>query len=168
MLQREVPSTRPIQGGRRVLPGEGRNKERPVALAPVPPRPKIPRGKERRCGDMTAEGRERKNTTRSRGLTQADPGTVEWKGAIPEKRGRLPKEDRRPTSQDRATRRGCLRTSQNGGRSGIQTRKVEKRSGRGEERKPGARAQEPRASKGVEKSWAEVARFGQLALRDRC
>jgi len=166
MLQRQVPSTCPIQGGRGVLPAEGWKKEGPLALAPVPSRPKIARRKERRRGDTTGEGKERKNTTRSRGLTRADLGTVERKGAIPSKRGRLPKEEHRPTSQDRATPRGRLRTSQNGGRIGIQPRKVEKRSGQGEERKPGARAQEPRASKGVEKSWVEVARLGQLASRD--
>jgi len=168
MLQRQVPDTRPIQGGRRVLPAKERNKEGPLTLAPVPPRPKVPRCKERRRGDKTGEGGERKNTTRYRGLTQADPGTVERKAAIPKKRGRLPKKDSGPTSEDRATPRGDPRTSQDGGRSGIQPRKAEERGGRCEERKPRARASEPRTKKRVEKSWAEVARLGQLASRDRC
>jgi len=168
MLQRQVPSTRTIQGGRRILPTKRRDEERPLALAPVPPVPKILRRKERRRRDTTAERGERKNTTRSRGLKQTDPGSVKQKGAIPKKRGPLPKEARRPTGQDRATPRGSPRPSQNGGSIGIQTRKVEKGSGRGEERKLGARAQQSRASKGVEKSWAKVARLGQLGLRDRC
>jgi len=142
MLQRQVPSTRPIQGGRRILPTKRWDEERPLALAPVPQGPKIPRRKETRRRNTTGERGERKNTTRSRGLTQADPGTVKREGAIPKKRGRLPKEDRRPTGQDRATPRGRPRTLHNGGRIGIQPGEVEKGSGRGEERKPGARAQE--------------------------
>jgi len=168
MLQRQVPDTRPIQGGRRVLPAKGRNKEGPLTLAPVPPRPKVPRRKERRRGDTTGEGGERKNTTQYRGLTQADPGTVGRKGAIPKKRGRLPKEDSGPTSEDRMTPRGDPRTSQDGGRIRIQPRKVEERGGRWEKGKPGVRTTEPRAKERVEKSCAEVARFGQLASRDRC
>jgi len=168
MLQRQVPDTRPVQSGCRVLPTEGRNKKGTLALAPVPQRPEIPCRKERRRGDTTGEGGERKKTTRYRGLTQADQGTVGPKGAIPKERGRLPKEDSGPTSEDRATPRGDPRTSQDGGRIGIQPGKAEERGGRCEERKPGARAPEPRAKKGVEKSWAEVARLGQLASRDRC
>jgi len=58
MLQRQVPDTRPIQGGRRVLPAEGRNKEGPVALAPVPPKPKVPCRKERLRREKTGEGGE--------------------------------------------------------------------------------------------------------------
>jgi len=63
MLQRQVPDTRPVQSGRRVLPTEGRNKKGTLAVAPVPPRPEIPCRKERRRGDTTGEGGERKNTT---------------------------------------------------------------------------------------------------------
>ena len=58
MLQRHVPYTRPIQGGRRVLPAERWNKEGLLTLAPVPPIPKVPRRKERRRGDTTGEGGE--------------------------------------------------------------------------------------------------------------
>jgi len=168
MLQQEVPDTCPVQGGRRVLPTEERNEKGPLALAPVPPRPKIPCRKEMRRGDTTGEGGERKNTTRYRGLTQADPGTVGRKGTIPKKQGRLPTEGSGPASQDRARPGKRPRTSQHGGRIGIQPRKVEERGGRCEEGKPGARAPESRAQKGVEKSWAEVARLGQLVSRDRC
>jgi len=168
MLQRQVPDTHPVQGGRRVLPTEGRNEKGTLALASVPPRPEIPCRKEKRCGDTTGEGGERKNTTRYRGLTRADPGTVGRKGTIPKKRGRLPTEGSGPASQDRAPPGRRPRTSQDGGRIGIQPRKVEERGGRCQERKPGARATEPRAKKGVEKSWAKVARLGQLASRDQC
>jgi len=117
---------------------------------------------------MTGEGGERKNTTRHRGLTQADPVTVGRKGMIFKKRGRLPTEDSGPASQDRAPPGRRPRTSQDGGRIGIQPRKVEKRGERCEERKPGARTPEPRVQKRIEKSWAEVAQLGQLASRDRC
>ena len=164
MLQRQVPSTRPIQGGRRVLPAEGQNEEGPLALAPIPPRPQVPRRKERSRGDTTREGGERKNTTRYRGLTQADPGTAGRKGMIPKKQGRLPTEGSEPASPDTPPPGGRPRTSQDGGRIGIQPRKTEERGGRGEERKPEARATEPRAKDRVEKSWAEVARFGQLSI----
>ena len=37
MLQRQVPDTRPVQGGRRILQTEGRNEKGTLALAPVPP-----------------------------------------------------------------------------------------------------------------------------------
>jgi len=168
MLQRQVPDTRPVQGGRRVLLTEGGDKKGTLALAPVPLRREIRCRKERRRRDMTGEGGERKNTTRYRGLTRADPGTVGRKGTISKKRGRLPSEGSRPASQDRTPPGRRPRTSQDGGRIGIQPRKVEVRGGRWEERKPGARAPEPRAKKRVEKSWVEVARLGQLASRDRC
>jgi len=84
------------------------------------------------------------------------------------KRGRLPTEGSGPASQDRTPSGRRPRTSQDGGRIGIQPRKVEERGGRHEKRKAGARAPEPRAKERIEKSWAEVARFGQLASRDRC
>jgi len=87
---------------------------------------------------------------------------------IPKKRARLPTEDNGPSSQDRTPPGRRPRTWQDGGRIGIQPRKVEERGGGCEERKPGTRAPEPRAEERVEKSWAEVARFGQLASRDRC
>ena len=124
-----MPDTRPVQGGGRVLPAEGWNEKGTLALEPVPPRPKIPCRKERCRGDTTGEGGERKNTTRYRGLTQADPGTVGRKEAILKKPGRLPKEDSGPTSEDRTTPQGDPRTSQDGGRMRIQPRKVEERGG---------------------------------------
>jgi len=168
MLQRQVPDTRPIHGGRRVLPTEGRNKEGPLTLAPVPPRPKVPCRKERRHGDTTGEGGERKNTTRYRGLTQADPGTDGRKGAIPKKRGRQPTAGSGPASQERVPPGRNPQASQDGCRIGIQLEKIEERTGRWEKRKPRARAPEPRAKESGEKSGAEVARLGQLASRDRC
>ena len=168
MLQRQMPDTGPIQGGRGIPSAEGRNNEGPLALAPVPPRPKVPCWKERCRRDMTGEGGERKNPTPYPGLTQADPGTVGRKCAIPKKRGRIPQEDRRPTSQDGVPTRGHPRASQDGCRIGIQFGKIEERGGRCEKRKPGPRAPEPRATERDKKSWAEVARLGQLASRDQC
>jgi len=100
MLQRQVPDTRPVQGGRRILPTKGRNEKGTLTLEPVPPRPKIPCRKERRRGDTTGEGGERKNPTRYRGFAQADPGTLGRKGAIPKERGRIPTKDSGTTSQD--------------------------------------------------------------------
>ena len=138
MLQRQVPDTGPVQRGRRVLRAEGRNEEGTFALAPVPPRPKIPCRKKRRRGDKTGEGGEPKNTTRYRGLTQGDPGAVGRKGTIPEKGRRVQTEDSGPASQDRTPPGRRPRTPQDGGRIGIQPRKVEERGGRCEERKLGA------------------------------
>jgi len=37
ILQQQVPSTRPIQGERSVLPAEGQNEKGPLTLAPIPP-----------------------------------------------------------------------------------------------------------------------------------
>jgi len=164
MLQGQMPNTRPIQGRRRVLPAEGRNKEEPLTLAPVPPRPKVPCRKQRRRGDTTGEGGERKNTTRYRDFAQADPGTLGRKGAIPKKRGRIPTEGNRPASQDRAPPGRHPRASQDGCRIGIQLGKIEERGGRWEKGKLGARVQKPRAKERVEKKWAEVARLGQLSI----
>jgi len=140
MLQRQVPNTRPVQGGHRVLPAEGRNEEGTLALAPVPPRPKIWYRKKRSREDTTREGGERKNTTRYQSLTQAYPGTVGRKGPIPEKRGRLQTGGSGPASQDSTPPGRRPRTSQDGGRIGIQPGKVEERGGRCEDKKPGARA----------------------------
>jgi len=58
MLQRQVPDTRAVQGGRRILRTERRNEKGTLALAPVPPRPEIPCQKERRRGYTTGEGGE--------------------------------------------------------------------------------------------------------------
>jgi len=59
-----VPSTCPIQGGRRVLPTEGRDEEGPFALAPVPLRAKVAHREKRGCRDTTGEEGERKKTPR--------------------------------------------------------------------------------------------------------
>ena len=61
---RHTSSTKWTQGTTQ----EGRNEKGTLALAPVPPRPEILCWKERRRGDTTGEGGERKNTTRCRGL----------------------------------------------------------------------------------------------------
>ena len=145
MLQRQVPSTPPIQSGRRVLSAEGWNEEGPLTLAQVPPGPRVPPSKKRRRGNTTGEGGERKNTTRHRPLTQADKGTVRQEGAMPKKRGRLPIQDSGPAGQDGAPTGRHATAWHDGRRIRFQLGKIEEIAGQWEKRKPGARAPEPRA-----------------------
>ena len=167
MLRRQMLRTCAREDQSGVVPPGKRQEETPLLMALKKPRAgttKEMRGRENTAG----EGGERNNSTRRRSPTKADPGTVGRKRTIPKKQGRLPTEGSEPTSPDTPPPGRRPRTSQDGGRIGIQPRKVEKRGGRSKERKPEARATEPRAKERVEKSWAEVARFGQLASRDRC
>jgi len=168
MLQRQVPSTRPIQSGRRVLPAEGRDKKGPFTLAPIPPRPEVPSGKERSCGDTTGEGGERKNPTRRRCPTKANSRAAGTEGTGVKKREQIPAQNNGQTDCDGKTSGRRPKASQDGRRNRIQPIKVEERGGRRKKREPGARASEQQTQKGAKKSWVEVARLGQLVSRDRC
>ena len=103
MLQRQVPSTRPIQGGRRVLPAEGRNKEGPHTLARIPPRPEVPSGKERSWGDTTGEGGERRNPTPRPCPTKANRRAAGTEGPGVKRRERIPAQNNGPTVSDGKT-----------------------------------------------------------------
>ena len=168
MQQRQVPSTRPIQGRCRVLPAEKRRQEGPLALEPIPPRPEIPSRKERSCGDTTGEAVERENPTRRRCPTEANTRAAGTEGPGVQKRGRILAPNKGPAKRDGKTSGRHPEASQDGRRIRIQPSKVEEGGGRWKEREPGARASEPGTQEGAEKSWAEVARLEQLASRDRC
>jgi len=168
MLQRQVPSTRPIQGGCWILPPEGRNEKGPLALAQIPTRPEVPSGKKGSCGDTTGQGGERKNPATRRCPTEANTRSAGTEGQGVKKRGRIPAQNNGATNHDGKTSGRLPKASQDGRRIRIQPSKVEARGGRWKKREPRARASEPRTQKGAEKSWAEVARLGQFASRDRC
>ena len=168
VLQRQVPRTRPIQGGRRVLRTKGRRKEGPLALAPIPPGPEVASRKKRSCGDTTKEGGERKSPTRHQCPTEANTRASGAEGPGVKGRGQIPAQDKRRTERDGKASRRRPTASQDGRRIRIQRSKAEERGGRWKEREPRARESESRTQKGAKKSWAEVARLGQLASRDRC
>jgi len=167
MVQRQVRSTRPIQSGRRVLPAEGQKKEEPLILAPILPRHEVPSGKERSCGDKTGEGEERKNPTRSPCPTKANTRAAGTEGTGVKKGGRIPAQNNGPTGRDGKTTGRRPKALKDGRRIRIQPSKVAERGGRWKKREPGARASEPGTQERRKKSWAEVARLGQLASRDR-
>ena len=133
----------------------------------IPPRSEVPSGKERSCGDTTGDGGERKNPTRRQCPTKANTRAAGTEGPGVKRRGRIPAQNNGPTKCDGKTPGRRPKASQDGRRIRIQPSKVEERGGRWKEREPGARASEPRTQKGAEKSWAEVARRGQLASGDR-
>jgi len=168
MLQRQVPSTCPIQSGRRVVPAEGRNEKSPLTLAPVPPGSKIPRREKRRRRDTTGERGERKNPTRRRCPTEANTRAAGTERPGVKRRGRIPAPNNGPTRRDGKTSRRRPKAAQDGRKIRIQPGKVEERGGRCKEGEPGVRASEPRTQEGVEKRWAEVARFGSISIGDRC
>jgi len=125
--------------------------------------------KEARCREDTAgEGGERKNSTRRRSPTKANPGTARRKEAITGKQGPIPTGASKLPDHNRTNARRNPRSSQN--RRGIwfQHSEVEERDGHQKASKRGARTQEPQAPKGAQKSWAEVVRSGQVASWDRC
>jgi len=168
MLQRQMPSTCPIQSGCRVLPAEGGNEKGPLTLAPVPPGPKILRWEKRRRGDTTGEGGERKNPTRRRCPTKANTRAAGTERPGVERQGRIPAQNNGSTTRYGKTSRRRPKAAQDGRRIRIQPSKVEQRGGRCKEGEPGARASKPRTQEGVEKSWAEVARFGAISIGDQC
>jgi len=167
MLRRQMLRTcaRKDQGGI-LSPGKGRQ-ETPLRMASETPRAGTT--KEIRCREDTAgEGGERKNSTRRRSPTEANPGTAERKTANPGKRRRNPTGASQLPDHDRTNVRRNPRTSQNGRGIWFQHGKVEERDGRQKASKRGAQTQEPQPPKGALKSWAEVVRSGSVASRDRC
>jgi len=121
-----------------------------------------------RCREDTAGGGERKNSTRCRSPTKANPGTVGRETTKTGKGRKNPTGTSQLPEHDRTNARRDPSTSQN--RSGIwfQYNKVEERDGRQKTSQRGARTQEPQPQKGAQNSWAEVVRFGSVASWDRC
>ena len=77
MLRRQMLRTGAREDQSRVLPPGKRREETPLKMASKTPRAGTT--KEIRCREDTAGGGERKNSTRGRGPTKANPGTVEQK-----------------------------------------------------------------------------------------
>jgi len=123
--------------------------------------------KEIRCREDTAgEGGERKNSTRCRSPTKANPGTARRKATNTGKGRKNPTRANQLPGQDRTNARRNPRTSQNGRGIWFQHSKVEELDGHQKASKRGARTQEPQPPKGAQKSWAEVVRSGRIASWD--
>jgi len=167
MLQRQMLRTCAREDQSGVLPPGKRREETPLKMASKTRRAGTT--KEIRCReDRGREGGERKSSTRRRSPTEADPGTVRRKATNTGDGRKNQTGASQLPDHDRTNARRNPRTSQNGRGNWFQSGKVEERGGRRKERESRARTQEPRAAKGFEKSWAEIARLGQLASRDRC
>jgi len=119
-----------------------------------------------RCREDTAGGGERKNSTRCRSPTKANPGTVGRKTTITGKGRKNPTGASQLPEHDRTNARRTPRTSQNDSGNWFRPSKVEERDGRQKTSQRGARTQEPQPPKGAQKSWAEVVRFGSVASWD--
>ena len=124
--------------------------------------------KEIGCREDTAGGGERKNSTRCRSLTKANPGTAKRKAAIDGEGRKGPTGDSQLPGHNRTNARRNPRTSQNDRGNWFQPIKVEERNGPQETSERGPRTPEPHPPKGTQKSWAEVVGFKQVASWDRC
>jgi len=134
MLRRQMLRTcaRGDQSGI-LSPGKQRE-ETPLKMASETPRARTT--KEIRSREDTAGGGERKSSTRCRSPTEANPGTVGRITTITRKGRKNPTGASQLPEHDRTNARRNPRTSQNARRNWFQSRKVEERGGRGEERKP--------------------------------
>jgi len=118
--------------------------------------------------DTAGGGREKKNSTRCRSPTKANPGTVGQKTTITGKGPKNPKGASHLPEHDRTNARRTPGTSQNGRGNWFQPSKVEERDGHQKTSERGARTQEPQPPQRTQKSWAEVVRSGSVASWDRC
>jgi len=118
--------------------------------------------------DTAGEGGERKNTTRCRSLTEANPGPVGRKATITGKGRKDPTGASKLPDHDRTNARRNLATSPHGRGIWFQPSEVEERVGYQKTSERGAQAQEPQPPKGTQKSWAEVVGSGQIASWDGC
>lgn len=116
----------------------------------------------------TEEGGERKNSTGRRGHATTNPGASERQGAT--HKGRQTRTERHSRLRRNNRTISCRSTVTSGKpfRSQVQHGPVEKSVGRQTTSQRGTQVSKPQSSEGTLKSWAEVARFGQLASWDRC
>ena len=166
MLRRQMLRTCAREDQRGILSPGKRRQETPLKMASETPGAGTT--KEIRCREDTAEGGERKKSTRCRSPTKANPGTVGRKTTNTGKGRKNPTGASQLPDHDRTNARRNPRTSQNSRGIWFQHGKVEERDGRQKTSQRGARTQEPQPQKGTQKSWAEVVRFGSVASWDRC
>jgi len=166
MLRRQMLRTCAREDQSGILSPGKRRPETPLKMASETPRARTT--KEIRCREDTAGGGERKNSTRCRSPTKANPGTAERKATVNREGRKNPTGASQLPGHDRTNARRTPRTSQNGRGNWFQPSKVEERNGHQKTSKRGARTQEPQPPKGAQKSWAEVVRSRSIALRDRC
>jgi len=166
MLRRQMLRTCAREDQSGILSPGKRRQETPLKVASETPRARTT--KQIRCREDTAGGGERKNSTRCRSPTEANPGTAERKATINGEGRKNPTGASELPGHDRTNARRNPRTSQNGRRIWFQPSKVEERNGHQKTSKRRARTQEPQPPERTQKSWAEVVRFGQVASRDRC
>jgi len=142
MLPRQMLGTCAREDQSGVLPSGKRREETPLKMASETPRAGTT--KEIRCGEDTAgEGGERKNSTRRRCPTEANPGTARRKATNPGKGRKNPTGASQLPDHDRTNARRTPRTLQNGRGIWFQHSKVEERDGRQKASKRGARTQKP-------------------------
>ena len=137
MLRRQMPRTCAREDQSGILsPGKQRQKT-PLKMASETRR--VRTMKEIRCGEDTAGGGERKNSTRCRSPTKGNPGTAEQKATVNgEGRKKLTGASQLP-GHDRTNARRNPRTSQNTRGIWFQQSEVEERDGRQRTSKRGAR-----------------------------
>jgi len=166
MLRRQMLRTCAREDQSGILSPGKRREETPLKMASETPRARTTkeiRGRE----DTAGEGGERKNSTRCRSPTKANPGTAERKATVNGEGRKNPTGASQLPEHDRTNARRNPRTSQNSRGIWFQPREVEERDGHQKTSQPGARTQEPQPPKGAQKSWAEVVRFGQVVSWDR-
>jgi len=162
MLRRQMLRTCAREDQSRILSPGKRRQETPIKMASETPRAGT--RNEIQCReDMAGEGGERKNSTRCRSPTEANPGTVRRKATNAGKGRKNPTGASQLPDHDRTNARRNPRTWQNGCGIWLQHSKVEKRDGGKETSKRGAPTQEPQPPKRTQKSWAEVVRSGSVA-----
>jgi len=167
MLRRQMlrPCAREDQSG--ILSARKRREETPLKMASETPGARTTT--EIRCREDTAgEGGERKNSTRCRSPTKANPGTVGRKTTNTGKGRKNPTRASQLPDHNTTNARRTPRTSQNSRGIWFQPSEVEERDGHQKASQRRARTQEPQPPKGAQKSWAEVVRFGSVASWDRC
>ena len=164
MLRRQMLRTCAREDQSGILSPGKRREETALKMASETPRAGTT--KEIRRREDTAGGGERKNSTRCRSPTKANPGTVGRKTTNTGKGRKNPTGASQLPDHDRTNARRNPRTSQNSRGIWFQHSKVEERDGRQKTSQRGARTQEPQPPKGAQKSWAEVVRFGSVASWD--
>jgi len=166
MLRRQMFPTCAREDQSGILsPGKWRQ-ETPLKIASVTPR--VRTKKEIRRREDTAGGGERKNSTRCRCPTKANPGSAKRKATIPGERRKSPTGASQLPGQDRTNARRNPRTLQNDRGNWFQPSKGEERNGHQKTSKRRARTQESQPPKRAQTSRGEVVRSGSVASRDRC
>jgi len=151
MLRRQMLRICAREDQSRILSPRKRRQETPLKMASETRRAGTT--KEIRCREDTAgEGGERKNSTRCRSPTEANPGTVTRKATNTAKGRKNPTRASQLPDHDRTNALRKPRTSQNDRGIWFQLSKVEERDGRQNTSKQGARTQEPQPPKGTQKS----------------